>query len=137
MADVKGEGGGGWGVGSQKTREKMAGEWGRFGLHYGCIRMYVLMSCSSLELECRLPWRLKESIVYLTPIRTAKDIQLLDPAEIPPLRIEIFEELGQGAFGKVSKSKLKDGLDYFVDSKHIVKAKRKEQIVAVKELFGE
>ena len=53
------------------------------------------------------------------------------------MRTECIEELGQGAFGKVNKAKLKDGLQYFVNEQDWVNSNRKEKIVAVKELHGE
>ena len=68
--------------------------------------------------------------------RTAKDIQVLDGYEIPPVRIEFVEELGQGAFGKVHKAKLRDGLDYFKNEEAQVNKSKKQEIVAVKELYG-
>ena len=61
----------------------------------------------------------------------------MDASEIPPIRTEFIEELGQGAFGKVNKSKLTDGLDYFPGRKGLDKSKQKVQFVAVKELHGE
>ena len=45
--------------------------------------------------------------------RTAKNIKPLNSCEIPPERIESLEEVGQGAFGKVHKAKLIDGLEFF------------------------
>jgi len=62
----------------------------------------------------------------------------LDHCEIPPIRTEFVEELGQGAFGKVNKVKLKDGLEYFNKfNQKWVNTTRKQKIVAVKELHGE
>jgi len=62
----------------------------------------------------------------------------LDHCEIPPIRTEFVEELGQGAFGKVKKVKLKDGLEYFNKfNQNWVNTTRKQEIVAVKELHGE
>jgi len=67
-----------------------------------------------------------------------KDIQVLDPCEIPPIRTEFIEALGQGAFGKVHKAKLKDGLEYFkVEHVWVNTTTEKQKIVAVKELYGE
>ena len=80
---------------------------------------------------------IKKSIVFCNPTRTARDIQHLDASEIPPIRTECIEELGQGVFGKVKKAKLKDGLQYFVKAQDWANLKRKEKIVAVKELHGE
>ena len=68
--------------------------------------------------------------------RTAKDIQVLEGYEIPPVRTEFVEELGQGAFGKVHKAKLTDGLDYFKNEEAQVNKSTKQEIVAVKELHG-
>ena len=69
--------------------------------------------------------------------RTAKDIQVLDGYEIPPVRTEFVEELGQGAFGKVHKAKLRDDLDYFKNEEAQLNSSWKQKIVAVKELHGE
>ena len=69
--------------------------------------------------------------------RTAKDIQVLDGYEIPPVRTEFVEELGQGAFGKVHKAKLRDGLDYFKTEEAQPNSSKMQKIVAVKELHGE
>ena len=67
-----------------------------------------------------------------------KDVQVLDPCEIPPIRTEFIEALGQGAFGKVHKAKLKDGLEYFkVEHVWVNTTTEKQKIVAVKELYGE
>ncbi|CAH3171312.1 unnamed protein product [Porites evermanni] len=62
--------------------------------------------------------------------RTAKDIQVLDHCEISPMRTEFIENLGQGAFSKVRKAKLKDGLKYF----DLEKTSRSEMTVAIKQL---
>ena len=70
------------------------------------------------------------------PFRTAKDIKVLNSCEIPPLRIELLEELGQGAFGKVHKAKLIDGLEYFANTPGRSKKNCKVKIVAVKQLHG-
>lgn len=69
--------------------------------------------------------------------RTVKDIEVLDSCEITPVRTEFVEALGQGAFGKVHKAKLKDGLEYFNIEQNRVNTIKKQNIVAVKELFGE
>ena len=69
--------------------------------------------------------------------RTAKDIKPLNSCEIPPARIELLEEVGQGAFGKVHKAKLIDGLEFFnKNTKDACEKKFKYKIVAVKELHG-
>ncbi|XP_068676793.1 uncharacterized protein [Montipora foliosa] len=66
---------------------------------------------------------------------TAKDIKPLNSCEIPPERIELLEEVGQGAFGKVHKAKLIDGLEFFNKNKKDCSEKNfKYKIVAVKEL---
>ena len=44
--------------------------------------------------------------------------------------------MGQGAFGKVHKAKLKDGLEYFKIGQVWAGANRKKAFVAVKELLG-
>ena len=49
---------------------------------------------------------------------------------------EFVEELGQGAFGKVHKAKLTDGLDYFKNEEAQVNKSKRKEIVAVKELHG-
>ena len=70
--------------------------------------------------------------------RTAKDIKPLNSCEIPPERIESLEEVGQGAFGKVHKAKLIDGLEFFnKNTKDWCEKNFKYKIVAVKELHGE
>ena len=69
--------------------------------------------------------------------RTAKDIKPLNSCEIPPERIELLEEVGQGAFGKVHKAKLIDGLEFFnKNTKDWCEKNFKYKIVAVKELHG-
>ena len=69
--------------------------------------------------------------------RTAKDIKPLNSCEIPPERIELLEEVGQGAFGKVHKAKLIDGLEFFIkNTKDACEKNFKYKIVAVKELHG-
>ena len=69
--------------------------------------------------------------------RTANDIKPLNSCEIPPERIESLEEVGQGAFGKVHKAKLIDGLEFFnKNTKDWCEKKFKYKIVAVKELHG-
>ncbi|XP_068676965.1 tyrosine-protein kinase receptor torso-like [Montipora foliosa] len=66
---------------------------------------------------------------------TAKDIKPLNSYEIPPERIELLEEVGQGAFGKVHKAKLIDGLEFFnKNTKDCCEKNFKYKIVAVKEL---
>ncbi|XP_068731951.1 uncharacterized protein [Montipora capricornis] len=66
---------------------------------------------------------------------TAKDIKPLNSCEIPPERIELLEEVGQGAFGKVHKAKLIDGLEFFnKNTKDCCEKNFKYKIVAVKEL---
>ncbi|CAH3115208.1 unnamed protein product, partial [Porites lobata] len=67
--------------------------------------------------------------------RTAKDIQVLDGCEIPPMRTEFLELVGEGAFGKVHKATLKDGMAYFEDEREWPSRPRKQKIIAVKELF--
>ncbi|XP_068676910.1 fibroblast growth factor receptor 1-like isoform X3 [Montipora foliosa] len=66
---------------------------------------------------------------------TAKDIKPLNSCEIPPERIESLEQVGQGAFGKVHKAKLIDGLEFFnKNTKDWCEKNFKYKIVAVKEL---
>ena len=60
----------------------------------------------------------------------------MDGCEIPPVRIEFVEELGQGAFGKVHKAKLSNGFAYFKNEEAHVNKSKKQEIVAVKELHG-
>ena len=81
-------------------------------------------------------WRGSEAIVF-KHYRTAKDIQVLDGCEIPPMRTEFLELVGEGAFGKVHKATLKDGMAYFEDGRDWPSRPRKQKIIAVKELFGE
>ena len=69
--------------------------------------------------------------------RTTRDIQVLEGCEIPPIRTEFLELLGEGAFGKVHKAALKDGMAYFEDERDWASRPRKQKIIAVKELFGE
>ena len=45
--------------------------------------------------------------------------------------------MGEGAFGKVHKATLKDGMAYFEDDRDWPSRPRKQKIIAVKELFGE
>ena len=66
-----------------------------------------------------------------------KDIQTLERCEIHPIRTEFVEELGEGAFGKVHKATLKDGLEFFNKNMDFVDKSKKPKIVAVKELHGE
>ncbi|XP_068727961.1 uncharacterized protein [Montipora capricornis] len=68
---------------------------------------------------------------------TAKDIKPLNSCQIPPERIELLEEVGQGAFGKVHKAKLINGLEFFKkNTKDCCEKNFKYKIVAVKELHG-
>ena len=48
------------------------------------------------------------------------------------MRTKFIENLGQGAFAKVQKAKLKDGLEYF----DLEKTSRSEMTVAIKQLRG-
>ena len=81
--------------------------------------------------------KLGNSRYYFFPFRTAKDIQVLDYREIPPIRTEYIDVLGQGAFGKVHRAKLKDGLEYFLIGRGWENiTARRHKIVAVKELHG-
>ena len=66
-----------------------------------------------------------------------KDVLTLERCEIHPVRTEFLEELGEGAFGKVNKATLKDGLEFFDDKMDFVDKSKKRKIVAVKELHGE
>ena len=61
----------------------------------------------------------------------------MNDCEIPPIRTEFLELLGEGAFGKVHKATLKDGLAYFEDERDWASRPRKQKIIAIKELFGE
>ena len=61
----------------------------------------------------------------------------MEGCEIPPIRTEFLELLGEGAFGKVHKAALKDGMVYFEDERDWASRPRKQKIIAVKELFGE
>ena len=61
----------------------------------------------------------------------------MDGCEIPPIRTEFLELLGEGAFGKVHKATLKDGMAYFENERDLPSRPRKQKIVAVKELLGE
>ena len=75
--------------------------------------------------------------LWVVFFRTAKDIKPLNSCEIPPARIEKLEEVGQGAFGKVHKAKLIDGLEFFnKNTKDWCEKNFKYKIVAVKELHG-
>ena len=75
--------------------------------------------------------------VLLSSYRTGKKFEVLDHCEIPPIRTEFIEELGEGGFGKVHKAKLKDGLEFFeTEQDRAFNTKKKEKIVAVKELHG-
>ena len=68
--------------------------------------------------------------------RNTRDIQVLEGCEIPPIRTEFLELLGEGAFGKVHKATLKDAMAYFEDERGRAIRPRKQKIIAVKELFG-
>ena len=61
----------------------------------------------------------------------------MDDCEIPPIRTKFLELLGEGAFGKVHKATLKDGLAYFEDERDWASRPTKQKIIAIKELFGE
>ena len=61
----------------------------------------------------------------------------MDGCEIPPIRTEFLELVGEGAFDKVHKATLKDGMEYFEDDRDWPSRPRKQKIIAVKELFGE
>ena len=61
----------------------------------------------------------------------------MDGCEIPPIRTEFLELVGEGTFGKVHKATLKDGMAYFEDDRDWPSRPRKQKIIAVKELFGE
>ena len=65
-----------------------------------------------------------------------KDILTLERCEIHPIRTKFVEELGEGAFGKVNKATLKDGLEFFNRNMDFVDKSKKPKIVAVKELHG-
>jgi len=65
--------------------------------------------------------------------RTIDDIQVLEHCEISPTRTTFVEELGEGAFGKVHKAILENGLEFFKSQQDCSRRKR-EQLVAVKEL---
>lgn len=60
---------------------------------------------------------------------------MLEYCEIHPTRTEFIAGLGEGAFGKVHKAKLKDGLDFFTSTECFVSGNG-QKIVAVKELHG-
>ena len=62
---------------------------------------------------------------------------MLEQCEIHPIRTEFVEELGEGAFGRVHKATLKDGLNFFKSNQDFVGKARRQKIVAVKELLGE
>ena len=68
--------------------------------------------------------------------RTSNDIQVLEHCEIHPIRTEFVSDLGEGAFGRVHKAKLKDGLDFFTNTDDSVNGNGQQKIVAVKELHG-
>lgn len=77
-----------------------------------------------------------ETFVFFLLLRTLKDIEVLESCEIPPLRTTFVEDLGEGAFGRVHKAILTNGLEFFT-SQHECSKRRREQYVAVKELHGE
>ena len=62
---------------------------------------------------------------------------MLEQCEIHPTRTEFVEELGEGAFGRVHKATLMDGLNFFKSNQDFVSRARRQKIVAVKELHGE
>lgn len=62
---------------------------------------------------------------------------MLEHCEIHPTRTEFVARLGEGAFGKVHKAKLKDGVDFFTNTECLVSGNGQQKIVAVKELHGE
>lgn len=74
--------------------------------------------------------------VVVILLRTLKDIEALESCEIPPIRTTFVEDLGEGAFGRVHKAILTNGLELFTGQQGCSK-RRKEQYVAVKELHGE
>ena len=65
-----------------------------------------------------------------------KDILTLERCEVHPIRTEFVEELGEGAFGKVNKANLKEGLEFFNSKMNFVDKSKKPKIVAIKELHG-
>ena len=75
--------------------------------------------------------------IYSLWFRTVKDIKVLEQCEIHPTRTEFVEELGEGAFGRVHKATLKDGLNFFKNDQDFFNKARRQKIVAVKELHGE
>ena len=62
---------------------------------------------------------------------------MLEQCEIHPTRTEFVEKLGEGAFGRVHKATLNDGLNFFKSNQDFVSKTRRQKIVAVKELHGE
>lgn len=66
--------------------------------------------------------------------RTVDDIHVLEQCEIHPLRTEFIEALGEGAFGKVHKATLKDGLDYLKNGDDLIGKAKRKKMVAIKEL---
>ena len=79
--------------------------------------------------------KLKKLILFWS--RTVRDVHVLEQCEIHPLRTEFVEDLGEGAFGKVHKATLKNGLDYLKNGDDFIGKAKREMIVAVKELHGE
>ncbi|KAJ7385105.1 hypothetical protein OS493_017473 [Desmophyllum pertusum] len=73
-------------------------------------------------------------VLLVIGVRTVKDIKVLEQCEIHPIRTEFVEELGEGAFGRVHKATLKDGLNFFKSNQDFVGKTRRQKIVAVKEL---
>lgn len=61
---------------------------------------------------------------------------MLEHCEIHPIRTEFVADLGEGAFGRVHKAKLKEGLDFFTNTNGLVSGNGQQKIVAVKELHG-
>lgn len=70
------------------------------------------------------------------PIKNCQRLQVLEQSEIHPIRIEFLEALGEGAFGKVHKARLKDSLDLFANDEKFFGRKKQSKTVAVKELHG-
>lgn len=79
---------------------------------------------------------MKPFFVAVILLRTLEDIEALESCEIPPIRTTFVEDLGEGAFGRVHKAILTNGLELFTGQQGCSK-RRKEQYVAVKELHGE
>ncbi|CAH3141391.1 unnamed protein product [Porites evermanni] len=102
-----------------------------FILIYTFVGLFVILGAVLLAL-CINQYRKKGN---QSTKRTAKDIQVLDGYEIPPIRTEFLELVGEGAFGKVHKATLEDGMAYFEDDRDWSSRPRKQKIIAVKELF--